>query len=162
MSVSGTGCSGQVSTLPPSPGSLLHCRQGMSRPIRLGSFWKLKKLNIARVSFQVSLLVVVEIGVFPLICGWWLDICSLVRRFPFSLLDSAIRSSLFFDTLNFYYRLDKNPHLSRAARMFAPSKCWVAVAHLLQIFMSRHFSTWTFPAAGKTSASSYTLPNLAC
>ncbi|XP_007954002.1 E3 ubiquitin-protein ligase MARCHF6 [Orycteropus afer afer] len=26
---------------------------------------------------QVSLLVVVEIGVFPLICGWWLDICSL-------------------------------------------------------------------------------------
>uniref|UniRef100_A0A8C5XDC3 E3 ubiquitin-protein ligase MARCHF6 n=1 Tax=Microcebus murinus TaxID=30608 RepID=A0A8C5XDC3_MICMU len=25
----------------------------------------------------VSLLVVVEIGVFPLICGWWLDICSL-------------------------------------------------------------------------------------
>lgn len=28
---------------------------------------------------KVSLLVVVEIGVFPLICGWWLDICSLVR-----------------------------------------------------------------------------------
>lgn len=27
---------------------------------------------------KVSLLVVVEIGVFPLICGWWLDICSLV------------------------------------------------------------------------------------
>lgn len=26
---------------------------------------------------KVSLLVVVEIGVFPLICGWWLDICSL-------------------------------------------------------------------------------------
>lgn len=25
------------------------------------------------------MLVVVEIGVFPLICGWWLDICSLVR-----------------------------------------------------------------------------------
>lgn len=24
------------------------------------------------------MLVVVEIGVFPLICGWWLDICSLV------------------------------------------------------------------------------------
>lgn len=29
---------------------------------------------------QVSLLVVVEIGVFPLICGWWLDICSLVSQ----------------------------------------------------------------------------------
>uniref|UniRef100_A0A7N8Y705 E3 ubiquitin-protein ligase MARCHF6 n=1 Tax=Mastacembelus armatus TaxID=205130 RepID=A0A7N8Y705_9TELE len=25
----------------------------------------------------VSLLVVMEIGLFPLICGWWLDICSL-------------------------------------------------------------------------------------
>lgn len=33
---------------------------------------------------QVSLLVVVEIGVFPLICGWWLDICSLVRFLLFS------------------------------------------------------------------------------
>lgn len=29
---------------------------------------------------QVSLLVVMEIGLFPLICGWWLDICSLVRQ----------------------------------------------------------------------------------
>lgn len=29
---------------------------------------------------QVSLLVVMEIGLFPLICGWWLDICSLVSR----------------------------------------------------------------------------------
>ena len=27
---------------------------------------------------KVTLLVVVEIGLFPLICGWWLDICSLV------------------------------------------------------------------------------------
>ncbi|MEQ2242595.1 E3 ubiquitin-protein ligase marchf6 [Ilyodon furcidens] len=26
---------------------------------------------------QVSLLVVMEIGLFPLICGWWLDVCSL-------------------------------------------------------------------------------------
>ena len=22
---------------------------------------------------------VVEVGIFPLICGWWIDICSLVR-----------------------------------------------------------------------------------
>nr|KAF6366573.1 hypothetical protein mPipKuh1_011248 [Pipistrellus kuhlii] len=31
----------------------------------------------ATLLLRVSLLVVVEIGVFPLICGWWLDICSL-------------------------------------------------------------------------------------
>lgn len=29
---------------------------------------------------QVSLLVVMEIGLFPLICGWWLDLCSLVSQ----------------------------------------------------------------------------------
>lgn len=29
---------------------------------------------------QVSLLVVMEIGLFPLICGWWLDVCSLVSQ----------------------------------------------------------------------------------
>ena len=22
---------------------------------------------------------VVEVGIFPLICGWWIDICTLVR-----------------------------------------------------------------------------------
>ena len=35
--------------------------------------------------FQVSLLSVVEIGVLPLICGWWLDICSL------SMFDATLR-----------------------------------------------------------------------
>lgn len=29
-------------------------------------------------SLQVSLLMLVEIGLFPLVCGWWLDVCSLV------------------------------------------------------------------------------------
>uniref|UniRef100_A0A8C6VD83 E3 ubiquitin-protein ligase MARCHF6 n=1 Tax=Naja naja TaxID=35670 RepID=A0A8C6VD83_NAJNA len=36
-------------------------------------------LGVCYIVVKVSLLVVVEIGVFPLICGWWLDICSLVR-----------------------------------------------------------------------------------
>ena len=35
-------------------------------------------LGICYMVVKVSLLVVVEIGLFPLICGWWLDICSLV------------------------------------------------------------------------------------
>ncbi|XP_056277580.1 E3 ubiquitin-protein ligase MARCHF6-like isoform X3 [Pseudoliparis swirei] len=34
-------------------------------------------LGICYIVVKVSLLVVMEIGVFPLICGWWLDICSL-------------------------------------------------------------------------------------
>ncbi|ETE71645.1 E3 ubiquitin-protein ligase MARCH6 [Ophiophagus hannah] len=34
-------------------------------------------LAVSLIVSHVSLLVVVEIGVFPLICGWWLDICSL-------------------------------------------------------------------------------------
>uniref|UniRef100_A0A674PQE1 RING-type E3 ubiquitin transferase n=1 Tax=Takifugu rubripes TaxID=31033 RepID=A0A674PQE1_TAKRU len=34
-------------------------------------------LGVCYVVVKVSLLVVMEIGLFPLICGWWLDICSL-------------------------------------------------------------------------------------
>lgn len=71
-------------------------------PVGPGRVWRSKELNVARlVSFQVSLLVVVEIGVFPLICGWWLDICSLVRRPP-------PLSSL----------VDTKQHLSRPAWIF--------------------------------------------
>lgn len=38
------------------------------------------KLRLCSNISQVSLLVVMEIGLFPLICGWWLDICSLVSQ----------------------------------------------------------------------------------
>ncbi|XP_076448811.1 E3 ubiquitin-protein ligase MARCHF6-like isoform X2 [Babylonia areolata] len=34
-------------------------------------------VGLCYVVVKVKLLVVMEIGVFPLICGWWLDICSL-------------------------------------------------------------------------------------
>ncbi|PVD21136.1 hypothetical protein C0Q70_19302 [Pomacea canaliculata] len=47
----------------------------------LCSFARLKKfrrvVGLCYVVVKVKLLVVMEIGVFPLICGWWLDICSL-------------------------------------------------------------------------------------
>uniref|UniRef100_A0A8C1L1W4 RING-type E3 ubiquitin transferase n=1 Tax=Cyprinus carpio TaxID=7962 RepID=A0A8C1L1W4_CYPCA len=46
-------------------------------------------LRLILCFFQVSLLVVVEIGVFPLICGWWLDICSL-EMFDASLKDREL------------------------------------------------------------------------
>ncbi|XP_053324011.1 E3 ubiquitin-protein ligase MARCHF6 isoform X4 [Spea bombifrons] len=49
--------------------------------IGLAAFVKFQRsrrlLGICYIVVKVSLLVVVEIGVFPLICGWWLDICSL-------------------------------------------------------------------------------------
>ncbi|KAI4809852.1 hypothetical protein KUCAC02_018710 [Chaenocephalus aceratus] len=34
-------------------------------------------VGVFYIVVKVSLLVVMEIGLFPLICGWWLDICSL-------------------------------------------------------------------------------------
>uniref|UniRef100_A0A8C4Z6P8 RING-type E3 ubiquitin transferase n=1 Tax=Gadus morhua TaxID=8049 RepID=A0A8C4Z6P8_GADMO len=34
-------------------------------------------LGVCYIVVKVSLLVVMEIGLFPMICGWWLDICSL-------------------------------------------------------------------------------------
>lgn len=43
--------------------------------IRLKKFRRV--LGLCYVVVKVKLLVIVEIGVFPLICGWWLDICSL-------------------------------------------------------------------------------------
>ncbi|XP_002737454.1 E3 ubiquitin-protein ligase MARCHF6-like [Saccoglossus kowalevskii] len=42
-------------------------------------------LGLCYVVVKVFLLVVVEIGIFPLICGWWLDICSL------SMFDATIK-----------------------------------------------------------------------
>ncbi|KAG9484621.1 hypothetical protein GDO78_007988 [Eleutherodactylus coqui] len=46
-------------------------------------------LGICYIVVKVSLLVVVEIGVFPLICGWWLDICSL-EMFDATLKDREV------------------------------------------------------------------------
>ncbi|CAB3989401.1 E3 ubiquitin- ligase MARCH6 isoform X1 [Paramuricea clavata] len=47
----------------------------------MASLFKMKKakriLGLCYIIVKVSLLMVVEIGVFPLVCGWWLDICSL-------------------------------------------------------------------------------------
>lgn len=34
-------------------------------------------LGLCYIAIKVSLLVVMEIVLFPLVCGWWLDICSL-------------------------------------------------------------------------------------
>ncbi|XP_017011704.2 E3 ubiquitin-protein ligase MARCHF6 [Drosophila takahashii] len=42
-------------------------------------------IGLCYIVVKVSLLSVVEIGVLPLICGWWLDICSL------PLLDASLK-----------------------------------------------------------------------
>ncbi|XP_037556386.1 E3 ubiquitin-protein ligase MARCHF6-like [Dermacentor silvarum] len=41
-------------------------------------------LGLCYVVVKVALLSVVEIGLFPLVCGWWLDVCSL------SMLDATL------------------------------------------------------------------------
>lgn len=47
----------------------------------VAKFFKLRRprriLGLCYIVVKVSLLSVVEIGVLPLVCGWWLDICSL-------------------------------------------------------------------------------------
>ncbi|XP_026848052.1 E3 ubiquitin-protein ligase MARCH6 [Drosophila persimilis] len=42
-------------------------------------------IGLCYIVVKVSLLSVVEIGVLPLVCGWWLDICSL------PLLDASLK-----------------------------------------------------------------------
>lgn len=50
-------------------------------------FHKAKRvLGLCYVVVKVSMLSVVEIGILPLVCGWWLDICSLAM-FDASLKD---------------------------------------------------------------------------
>lgn len=47
----------------------------------IARFFRMKRtkriLGFCYIAVKVSLLGVVEIGVLPLVCGWWLDICSL-------------------------------------------------------------------------------------
>ncbi|KAK9527832.1 hypothetical protein VZT92_014357 [Zoarces viviparus] len=63
--------------------SLILCH-GLAALVRFQRSRRL--LGVCYIVVKVSLLVVVEIGVFPLICGWWLDICSL-EMFDASLKD---------------------------------------------------------------------------
>ncbi|KAG7227423.1 hypothetical protein INR49_000429 [Caranx melampygus] len=55
--------------------------QWLNYPHALASLVKFQRsrrlLGVCYIVVKVSLLVVMEIGLFPLICGWWLDICSL-------------------------------------------------------------------------------------
>uniref|UniRef100_A0A3Q1IJ82 E3 ubiquitin-protein ligase MARCHF6 n=1 Tax=Anabas testudineus TaxID=64144 RepID=A0A3Q1IJ82_ANATE len=61
--------------------------QGLAALVRFQRSRRL--LGVCYIVVKVSLLVVVEIGVFPLICGWWLDICSL-EMFDASLKDREL------------------------------------------------------------------------
>ncbi|KAL1128927.1 hypothetical protein AAG570_013461 [Ranatra chinensis] len=62
------------------------CLVGLHSLAALLSFVKPTRfLGHCYVVVKVSLLSVVEIGVMPLVCGWWLDICSL------SLFDATLK-----------------------------------------------------------------------
>lgn len=39
-------------------------------------------VGMSYIVVKVTILIVAEIGLFPLVCGWWLDICSLVSEIP--------------------------------------------------------------------------------
>uniref|UniRef100_T1J4X4 E3 ubiquitin-protein ligase MARCHF6 n=1 Tax=Strigamia maritima TaxID=126957 RepID=T1J4X4_STRMM len=56
-------------------GTCLVILHGLASIIRLKRSKRI--LGLCYVVIKVSLLSIVEIGVFPLVCGWWLDICSL-------------------------------------------------------------------------------------
>ena len=47
-------------------------------------------IGLCYVVVKVALLLVIEILAFPVICGWWLDICSL------SLFDATLKVRLSF------------------------------------------------------------------
>ena len=67
------------------------CRLSRPQPrltITLLSHRAKRVLGVCYVVVKVSMLAVVEIGVFPLVCGWWLDVCSL------TLLDTSLQASL--------------------------------------------------------------------
>ena len=63
-------------------------------PIDLFSLLQLKRssrvIGLCYVVVKVALLLVIEILAFPVICGWWLDICSL------SLFDATLKVRLSF------------------------------------------------------------------
>ncbi|KAK4874497.1 hypothetical protein RN001_013857 [Aquatica leii] len=50
-------------------------------------------LGLCYVVVKVAMLSVVEIGILPLVCGWWLDICSLAM-FDASLKDREVNFKL--------------------------------------------------------------------
>ncbi|XP_045450743.1 E3 ubiquitin-protein ligase MARCHF6 [Melitaea cinxia] len=56
-------------------GAILAILHGLASLLRLRS--AKKALGFCYVVVKVALLSVIEIGVIPLVCGWWLDLCSL-------------------------------------------------------------------------------------
>lgn len=56
-------------------GATLALLHGAAAALRLKAAKRI--LGVCYVVVKVALLSVVEIGVLPLVCGWWLDLCSL-------------------------------------------------------------------------------------
>ena len=48
-----------------------------------------RMLGLCYVVVKVALLLVIEIVAFPVICGWWLDICSL------ALFDASLKVEIY-------------------------------------------------------------------
>ena len=50
-------------------------------------------IGFSYVALKVGLILSVEAGIFPLLCGWWMDICSFV---------SSARCAVFCDCVHMY------------------------------------------------------------
>ena len=48
--------------------------------------WK-PVLGVIYLALKICLLLFLEAGIFPLLCGWWIDICAFVSSL---VIDSAI------------------------------------------------------------------------
>lgn len=59
-----------------------------------------KLLGLSYVAVKVALLFIFEIGIFPLVFGWWFDICSLVSFSRFFSRCFLFGSNLTFSFIN--------------------------------------------------------------
>eukprot|EP00058_Branchiostoma_floridae_P019098 XP_002604587.1 hypothetical protein BRAFLDRAFT_92810 [Branchiostoma floridae] len=89
---------------------------------------------------KVSLLVVLEIGVFPLVCGWWLDICSLVVR-PGVLWFLRNLNDPDFNPVQEMIHLPIHRH----ARRFLLSVVVFGTTVLLMLYVPIQVIKWAFP-----------------
>eukprot|EP00058_Branchiostoma_floridae_P026802 XP_002612293.1 hypothetical protein BRAFLDRAFT_80099 [Branchiostoma floridae] len=93
-----------------------------------------------KIDDYVSLLVVLEIGVFPLVCGWWLDICSLVVR-PGVLWFLRNLNDPDFNPVQEMIHLPIHRH----ARRFLLSVVVFGTTVLLMLYVPIQVIKWAFP-----------------
>ncbi|KOC68744.1 E3 ubiquitin-protein ligase MARCH6 [Habropoda laboriosa] len=121
-------------------------------PLRFQHFQYL--LGLCYIIVKVSLMSVIEIGILPLVCGWWLDICSLAM-FDATLKDRESSFRLAPGVLWFLRNLndpDFSPiqemiHLPilRHVRRLVASAVIFGTAILLMLWLPVKILKWAWP-----------------